>query len=276
MIKYFIFFLILIFSFALVSCNKLEKKVTVDLPEFQSQLVVECYIQNDTPVIASITEMQDLYSPPTRNPFIGGAIVTLAYENKIDTFKPNLLPDFRNVKYYNYIIPKIINPAPGTIFRLQVKDSKGREASAESEWLDVVKIDSVDYRFREDSMAYIVAYFQDNGSTKDYYRFRIKNTSDTTDNGRRQDRRDFAFEDGIFNGNTIPQGTGYNFKKGDRLEIYLYHITEDFYEFTRTMRAAENANGNPFAQPAVIKSNMVGAIVILGVLPYDKKIVTIK
>jgi hypothetical protein len=270
------FFIFIIILLALASCNKLEQKVTVDLPEFQSQLVVECYIQNDTPVIASITETQDLYSPPTRNPFVSGAIVTLSYDDKIDTFKPNLLPDFRNVKYYNYIIPKILNPKPGTNFSLYVKDSKGREARAESKWLEAVKIDSVDYRFREDSMAYLVVYFKDDGSTKDFYRFRIKNTSDTSNNGRSQDRRDFAFEDGIFNGTTIPQGTGYNFKKGDRLEIYLYHITEDFYEFTRTMRAAENANGNPFAQPAVIKSNMVGGIGVLGILPYDKKIITIK
>lgn len=274
LIKYNFLLLLVIITFS--SCNKLEQQVTVDLPEFESQLVVECYLQNDTPVIASVTETQDLYSPPTRNPFVSGAIVSLSYDDKTDTLRTNLIPDFRNIKYYNYIRPGLLNPKPGTTFRLNVKDSKGRVATAETQWLETVKIDSVDYRFREDSMAYLVVYFKDDGSTKDYYRFRIKNLSDTSDGGRRQDRRDFAFADGIFNGETIAQGTGYNFKKGDRLEVYLYHITEDFYEFTRTMRAAENANGNPFAQPAVIKSNIKGGIGVFAALSYDKKSFTIK
>jgi hypothetical protein len=42
--------------------------------------------------------------------------------------------------------------------------------------------------------------------------------------------------------------------------IQYMEITEDFYEYVESREALESANGNPFAQPGVLKTNIIGGI----------------
>jgi Domain of unknown function (DUF4249) len=44
------------------------------------------------------------------------------------------------------------------------------------------------------------------------------------------------------------------------LKANLYHITPDYFRFLESAAAAQGANGNPFASPASLVSNITGGI----------------
>jgi hypothetical protein len=49
-------------------------------------------------------------------------------------------------------------------------------------------------------------------------------------------------------------------------QYYLYHVSEDFYKYVKTFRAALDADGNPFAEPVNVSSNVRNGYGIFAIL----------
>ena len=143
--------------------------------------------------------------------------------------------------------------------------------TAEASWIKPVQIDSAVYYNTRDTAGYIVCYFRDKGPGADFYRFRIRRLSDSN-----YVKMDYASNDVLFNNQPSAFGSRPNLHKGDTVEVTLYTISEDYYKFYNSAASASQANGNPFAAPAVIESNVTGGTGIFTVLPYSRKIIICK
>jgi hypothetical protein len=274
-------FILAILVSCLSACN-LEKEVKVDLPPFKSMLVAECYIFPNQPVELSLTQTQDYFTQRSdtailKDLFVNDATVKIIYRGKTYPLAFNPFPNITEFKYFNYRMPDSIPYNEGEPIYLEVTDKKGRSITAQTTWLKKPVIDSVMYSFPTptDSFTFLVVQFKDNAATKDYYRFKVKKLN--ADTGTRINRVvvDYQTDDAVFNGKGT-FGTGRNFRRSDTAEVELFHIPFEYYRFLTTTQQAQSSNGNPFAEPAIIESNITNGIGIFTALPKDKKTVIIK
>ncbi|MGZ5242641.1 MAG: DUF4249 domain-containing protein [Bacteroidia bacterium] len=250
----------------LSSCGSFEKEVEIELPEFKPQLAVEAYIENNKAIKVALTETQDYFGDFVW-PFVDSATVTITYNGRSYTLKENKFPNLAELKYFNYILNDSFSFQPGDVIYINVIDNKGKSVTAESRWINPVKIDSIKHSWGPDSLALITAHFKDPVVQKNFYRFRVVNKSDSN-----RVIQDFFTNEGPLDGKATAFGTGYRFGKDDTLEVSLYTLAEEFYRYLETAEAAQSANGNPFGQPAVIKSNVTNGTGIFTMLPYDRMV----
>jgi hypothetical protein len=258
-----------VLGIVLFSCGNFEKEVEVKLPEFHSQLVVEAYISRNEKVMVAVMETRDYFSEATL-PFVNDATVILTHGTNTYTLKKNDKPDLLNLKWFNYMLPgpnDTLQLKAGDEIQIQVSDPKGRIATAQTRWMDPVPLDSVTHSYNSQNKALLLAHFTDPAGTT-YYRFRARKLNDTAE----EFVPDYFSDDNIFQGQKTTFGTGYNYEKGDTVEVTLYTINRDYYDFLSTANAASSANGNPFAQPAAIKSNVKGGTGIFTVLPFQRAV----
>jgi hypothetical protein len=261
---------ILLLSVALASCN-LEKDVTIPLPPYEQQLVVEAYIEKDKPYKLLLTETNS-YFDSIKVPMINNALVTITYNERTDTLKNEMAYDLIFSKVFNYKSKGTITKVQGEgEYRLQIQDSAGRHINATAKALPQVNIDTVEWKLREDSLAYLLIKFNDDPAVQNFYRIIINKSrpSSVADTDR-------LFSDRFLNGQQIPMGTSYRFSYGDTLFVRLYHLDQQYHDYLQSVEDASNANGNPFAQPAIIKSGVEGGIGIFTVLSYDQKRIILK
>ncbi len=316
MYKYAAFILGVMISF--VACD-LERDVNIDLPEYESEIVVESYIEPGQPLRALLTESLSYTELPTPQPIADTTLVTIADEAGDsftlplaqlelivagDTSLQELVEDFvsavellgfaqgANVvvnhngnsyvleegiyfdlateKVYNYGNPYIVPADYGSDFSIEVNASKDRNVFASATLLAPVPIDSTVLTFNDtDTIAAAIVWFTDDPGISNFYRFTIGKQ-----NRRRRD--DFAVNDRFFDGDDVPFGTGFEYKLEDTLVATLYHIEESYHDFLETFEEAEQANGNPFGQPASIISNVEGGLGIFATLSYDRQIVPVE
>ncbi len=261
------FLIFIVTGLGLSSC--LQKQIDIKLPPFKSQLVVEGYLEKGKPFQVAVSQTSDFFSAPDLSKvFLAKATVILSYNNVVDTLVYNPIPDLQHLKWFNYNLKNkaTVPLTVGTNYYLKVIDSMGRVVTAQTTWMDSVKIDSVKETFNQITAAtkdtVFRVYFKDPGATQDYYRFvainHTKNDSVRVDN--------YA-SDQLLNGQTISLSTGRHYQKGDTCDITLYHIDNAYYTFLSTSESADNANGNPFASPAAIISNISGGTGIFTALP---------
>lgn len=254
----------------LTSCN-LEKDVTIDLPPYEKQLVVEAYIEPGQPYKLLLTET-DSYFDNIRIPLVNNAQVLITHNGVIDTLKNEFSFNTTSSKLYNYRTDKLIMPASDNgEYTLQVIDSAGRKITGSTKLLPVVKFDTIEWKFNDDSLAFLLMKFTDAPETKDFYRLIINlNKPDSAS------ITDFNINDDLLNGTQIPIGTGPRFERGDTVYLRLYHIEEKYYNYLQSVEEATSANGNPFAQPSIIRSGVEGGIGVFTGLSVDKRTIIIK
>jgi hypothetical protein len=137
----------------------------------------------------------------------------------------------------------------------------------------MVPIDSLVYNYNSDNMAAAGLIFNDNGSTKNYYRIVAFQDAPTVN---ADDVWDITFDDNLFNGDQFSFYTGYSYEPGDTITGRLYHLTEEHNNFTESVNNAESSNGNPFGQPANIITNLTGGIGIFTTLIFDEKKIVVQ
>ena len=115
-------------------------------------------------------------------------------------------------------------------------------------------------------MAFLLIHFDDDPAVDNYYRIQIHR-----DSLNQKADVDFSLDDTFATNNEVTIGTGYNYRKEDNLYVTLYHIEKKYYDFLQSVESAANSNGNPFAQPARVKSSVQGGIGIFTTLVYDRK-----
>ena len=259
---------------ALAGCGALQNDVDVPLPSYSSELVVECYLEpGKVPSLAVTTSV----------PYLGVVLpqvptdvtVTLTMPNGTAVplpFAPNYLAlaDTTGEKFHSHIGRDPLVARPGDVFRLEVRDSKGRRVTGTTTMLAPIPIDSVEYKFNDKTGAERKAYFltnwRDPATPDNYYRLLLHKGDPAKGALRKSPESDIPIQDRLVNGRPIVVGTSYRFLAGDTITATLYHTEGAYFRFRQSVRDARGANGNPFGQPSAIFSNVQGGIGIFAVL----------
>ena len=281
---------------ATAGCN-LENEVDVVMPAYTGELVVECYLEAGTVPRLSVVE-SGAFQPPipsqptitlptTTTPTLGVALpsgVTLQLPVDVTVnltlpggqvvplrFAPGIDPVTR--KYFTHTGTAPLAMQPGQRFALDVRDSRGRHVTGTAAVPTFVPIDSVRHGFNglsgDDRRANFITRWTDPASpTPDFYRLLLTTTREPND-----PEGDYMVSDQVFNGQSYTALTTYRFMPGDTMTATLFHINPEYYSFQQSVREAVRANGNPFAQPARIRSTVQGGIGVFTVLVPDRETV---
>lgn len=249
------------------TCLACQQTIKLDLPAHKSQMAVEFYIENGQPLRCLLQESVSFTSAPL-NPLISRALVILSYNGIRDTLENTVFLDSMTRKVYNYHLPKNIIAQPNTIYQLYIRDMKGRVLTGSTEFIDPIKIDKYDYVFNGKDSVSAGVFFTDPASKKNYYKaaaFKQRPRIEINE------RADLELPDTAFEGKQFGFYTDYVFAKNDTIVMRLYSLLPAHFDYIESVEDAVRANINPFAQPAIIRSNVQGGIGIFTTLNYDEK-----
>lgn len=279
--------------FAAPGCN-LENEAEVVLPAYTGELVVECYLEAGTVPRLSVVESGEFQPPiPTQptvtlptatTPTVGlalpnGGTLQLPVDVTVRLtlpsgqvmplrFAPGIDPVTR--KYFTHLGTAPLAMQPGQRFALDVQDTRGRHVTGTAGVPTFIPIDSVWYGFNglsgSDRRANFNTRWSDPAVTTDYYRLLLSNQQTVNDL-----EADYMVTDQLFNGQPYTALTTNRFMPGDTMTATLFHIEPEYYSFQQSVREAIRANGNPFAQPARIRSTVQGGIGVFTVLVPDRR-----
>ena len=266
---------------SLTSCGDLNRPIDIDLPVFESEVVVECYLQPGQPYLLSLTESVS-YFEAAQLIYVKDATVEITHGNEKILLEPVTLPLPEGVEQLEILRPLIgdslffytsfatVPENYDTEFFLNITTTEGEKISAMTFIPAPVPIDTIEWKFDEDdSLAFTLTRFQDDPNNQNFYRRTLHFQS--LDN---EPDQDFSVDDRIFNGEMAVFGSGFDYAREDTLIFSLYHITQDYYDFLETKEAAITANLSPFAQPAVVQSNIQGGIgIFTGFTLYREEVV---
>ncbi len=265
------------------ACGSLEKEIDLELPEYQSQYVVECYLEPGQPFTLLLTRSFPYFKPfPSElydfveSTLINTATVRIHYAGKTFELENGLYINPQTKKLYNYAAPELVPADYENPFELDIITPEGRHITATTRILPVVPIDSIVVEFSEsaDSLARVLTYLTDPPGTDDYYRRMLhKGSLDSIP------EQDFTTFDDFVDDGKLVFGTGFDFMEGDTVISTIFHIDRAYFDFWESVQNAINANGNPFSQPSAIISNLQGDANAIGIftgLSYDRKIVRIR
>lgn len=272
-------------------CGSLQKNVNVPLPNYDNQLVLECYLEPGVVPRLTVTESvpylsngQAVSAQSRELTLSNGQVVQLPIDVTVKLTLPsgqvvplNFLPgvDPTTQKYFTHIGTVPLVAQAGQRFAIDVQDTRGRHLTGTAVVPTLVPIDSVRYKFNtlsgSDKKAYFATTWTDPATPNDYYRLMLhkgkpSNNSET----------DNDISDRLFNGQRYSQVTTYRFVPNDTVTATLYHVDSLYYSFRRSTAEARNANGNPFAQPSAIRSTVQGGVGVFTVLVHDQKQLLLK
>lgn len=257
----------------LPACN-LEQDIEVNLPDYESELVVECYLEPGKPYRLLLSESQAYFDSAIENPFIEDATVSITHQGVEVPLQFGTYFDPEFTKFYNYASTETVPDHRGEDFHLNILDDRGRAITATTRILPTIHTDSLVVEFNStDTAALLLTYFKDPDGPNWYRRqLHLGETINTS-----EIQQDFIADDNITTeDNTFVFGSGYDYTFGDTLFTTLYHIDEPYFDFLESVFNASSSNGNPFATPASIRSNVQGGIGIFTGLAYDRDTIIIE
>ena len=131
-------------------------------------------------------------------------------------------------------------------------------------------MDTIKFQFNSAGRAITIINFKDDPTTKDYYRYLV-----VVDPKSFLEKGDIVFSDEYFQTSEAVIASQVTVERG-MVYVTLMHLTLDYYNFLTSINNAINANGNPFAQPATIQSNINGGIGIFTGLSYDQRYILVQ
>ena len=260
---------------ALAGCGSLQNDIDVVLPTYPADLVVECYLEpGKLPSLTVTTSMPYLSSVLPQVPSDVTVSLTLPDGSVVPlAFQPNYLAltdTSSGIKFHTHIGRDPLVARAGDVFKLDVRDTKGRRVTGTTTMLAPIPIDSVEYKFNDktgtERKAYFLTNFRDPPTLGDCYRLQLHKGDPARGVLLKRPEIDNSFEDRLLNGKPFVVGTSYRFASGDTVTATLYHTDAAFFRFRQSVRDARNANGNPFAQPSAIFSTVEGGLGIFAVL----------
>lgn len=260
------FLYITIALLSLTACN-LTQEIEIELPEYEPQLMIESYLIPGQPFTLLLSQSFSYFAPfPTdvdaylEQLFVSGAQVTIRYDEKVIELQNNLAVNPLTGKIFNYSAPVIIPDRYDLPFELEIITAEGERITGMTIIPKPVPIDSVVVEFNgTDTLARALTYWTDVSGVDNYYRrLFAQGTRDNID-------FDFLLDDSIVDDDILVTGTGYDFAVGDTIFNTVYHITEEYFTFINSLLTAVDANGNPFAQPSTLLSNVEGESNPLGI-----------
>ncbi len=268
----------------LAACN-LTKDVNIELPEYDRQPVVECYLEPGKPFRLLLSQSYSFFDPFgldstfLEKTLLDSAVVTISYNGQTYSLENKLSFEISPLKLFNYTGTEIVPATPGIEYTLNIKLPNNRgDISGSTIMLPKVPIDSVVVNFstdpKYDTLARTLMYITDDKGQANYYR-RLLNYG-SLDSVPDQD---FLVTDRFSQTALIAFGTGYDLVEGDTVFNTIFHITKEYYDYAESFQLAVQGSVNPFAQPSPIKSNVSGTGNPLGIftcLVYDRDMRIIK
>lgn len=255
--------------FTCLQCHQAQD-IDLILPYYAGKLMVECYLEPGKGYRMLLTESVSYLEPSVARPVIN-ALVTIKYKNRIDTlfYKSQFIDVKDSIKYYNYVNSRFIIPRDYVgEFELNIRDRKGRVATAKTTIAMQSKIDSAKV-VTENGARSALVYINDDQTITKYYRFLVfrGNNQGIETQSTINDNQLLKLNRFVLNNDKqiIFQSKNDFFidEKGkliDSVGIRNIQINKDYYDFITSVRNAQSANGNPFAQPASIRSNITGGV----------------
>ncbi len=251
------------------ACN-LESEVELELPVYESQPVVEAYLEPGKPFRVLITRSAPYFEPvPEDNleflesVLLEGADVQIRYDNQVFELENSLFFDPDDEQLFNYILPDIEVPYDTiNIFELDILLPEGTSIQAKTRMLRRIPIDSVVVEFEEegDTLARVLTYFTDTQPDRQNFVRRTLhwNSLDSIP------EQDFAADD-RFVEEVVVFGSGFDYPIGDTIINTIYHVDSAYYDYLQSIQGAIDGNLNPFVPPSPIISNMEGDANALGI-----------
>lgn len=233
---------------ALTACTEV---VEIDIPEHESLLVVEGYVEPDKFFICSVFETVSYFSDPGI-PTLDDVVVVLS---SADYFTDTLewVNVYEDIGYYqgHYIIPRDYN----TLWRLEVTHpSTNRFAWGETYMSPPQQIDSVGLFYSTPTTAKLQVYFHDTAGRKDYYQYWAGYDVNQSP------MEDFHFRDQYFDGTQYVIPTTFEYKSGDFVYLRLLHVSSEFYDFLNTVEQANSIGWDTVQEPLNVKGNIHGGL----------------
>jgi hypothetical protein len=276
---------IILSSFLFISC---EKDITVDLPQPETKVVVDGYVETNTPVYILLSRNAPYFAPidpSTINTGETGATVTVNDGLQTVTLTEIALVisgvDIKGL--YMSIDPNTNLPTmlgvEGRTYTLNITTLKGEQLSAITKLQPNIVLDSVWFQIQEtlpdnDSLGYVWATLKDPDTLNNCYRWMAMRVGKDSsflapigsafeDKFVNSTRFDFAFPRGnVFNSSAEDDNNdeaGF-FKTGDSIIVKFCAVDRSTYEFWRDAETQVSGNGSPFSSPSPVRSNINGGL----------------
>ena len=244
------------------SCD-LEKEIELELPEYERQTVVECYLEPGQPFALLLTKSDgffssfgDLDQSFLTNLLEEGAEINIKYGNETIVLANEFSFNPFTGKLFNYSSSEIVPEDFNSEFSLEVKTADGELITSKTKIMSLTPIDSLLIEFEPftdvDTAARVLAYTKDDLDIANFYRFILAIGTDPVV------EQDFVVDDELLESEISIYGTNYSFNPGDTITSTFIQISEDYYRFKNSVDNSIASNGNPFGQPGVISSNVEG------------------
>ncbi|MEM9821390.1 MAG: DUF4249 domain-containing protein [Bacteroidota bacterium] len=250
----------------------LSKDIEVELPVYEPEIVVECYLQIGEPYRLLLTRSAGFFDAPTL-PLEERAIVTITHNGQTDTLENNLFIIPTTQQVFNYASSSSPSSIDGA-YELKIISEQGETLTAQTEIKPFIPIDELEVVTRtEDSLVAVLTRIPDPTEEENYYRRVFHKGGDILTGELEQDFT--AGDQFLGEDSELVFGTAFEYAPGDTLISTLYHITEDYYNFLESLETALNSNGNPFVQQESTRSNVDGGIGIFTGYARDRKMVVV-
>ncbi len=274
--KRYIFILIVI----LWAC---EKEITIDMPKPPSKIVIESAIEQGQYAWAFVTRTS-AYFAKVDSSIIMNMIVTNATIVVSDGFQNDTLKltfDKYTFPYLKYVGSKIIGEAGKTYWL--TTHVEGKTYTAETTIPFPITIDSINFKpdKNQDTLGFIWIYLHDPDTLGNYYRGFTKVlgkdsvflhpypsvTDDRFFNGKPVEYQLYRgrnpLEDSLYNDMGLDSAgvARWYFRAGETVVVKVSQIDAKHYDFWYSVEQQFMTDGNPFATPIRIRSNIKGGAI---------------
>lgn len=277
---------------ALTSCEDMfQQTVTIDIPEHEPKLVASCFLSAGDSVITvfvgrsrssldnsdyDFNGMDEIMWDGVDNVQTWGNIYDTAVNVTVEIYRDNQLwvtVPKRSRGWHQMVVPVI--PSDAATYTLKVSADGLETITAEAQMPTPVTISEATYTigggssggpFSEDADLLKVNFTDPEGGN--YYMIRaLRYTPSTmTSNEIYLESNDPSYSNSLmtdeaFDGReAVLLFDAYSWQSSteDVITVQLRSVTKDFYFFRRSVIENDNAQGNPFAEPVIVRSNING------------------
>ncbi|GAB4133678.1 MAG: hypothetical protein Fur0041_06140 [Bacteroidia bacterium] len=268
--------LIIPFAALVLFTTSCEKEITIDLPQPESKIVVDGGITTGEYAVVALTKSAGYFDP-----IDSASIANYVYTNALAILSDGITTDTLRLAFDPTMpIPLVfkgntIVGQTGRTYTLTVT-ADGKTVRSTTTIPQPVPLDSTWFKpeIAGDSLGFIWATLSEPAGLGNGYRWYAKRIGkddryiapfgSTFDDKFIEGKTfDFAYNRGVEQGSTAPDDNnrerGY-FKTGDVVVVKFCAIGAAEAAFFRTFETEVANNGNPFAAPGVIKSNVEGGL----------------
>ena len=254
-----------------ISCNKI---ITIELPAYKPQIVVEMYLEEGKPLRCLVSESLP-YTDTAIDRELNDAKVIFSDGSVNDTLVNIANEDTETGRWYNYLNPRIMVADSTKTYTIRIADSSNRVVTGTTHFSQrIISIDSISIRSsvkKPDSFS-VGIIISDPAISDNYYRFLVtKKMNDFS-----SEDTDFFLSDLSFNGNSFSFYSDADYTRNDTVLVRVYSLLKEHFDYMQSTDNARNSNFNPFTQPAMIKSNVKGGLGIFAAIRYDQRRITIR